>query len=189
MNDLLDPAWNMHGSWDDILVELSRVCDEPPRKMSCDAILEQKSAEWRRSRNSLSCRNMAHGSPYSHVVGRMEPASQCFQYFPKCTVPLCTSIETPQKPHKHRCTDCYYFHTCSDACATYARMFQLHDCHLTPRDKVPTIKMETENYLGLNKPTKKEMKHSICNFCGTLRENAPDCILLQCGKCKRVAYW
>lgn len=178
------------GEWDELISEMNRCLDAPVVKDSSDKILQEKTFIWRKSRNSINCRRMMK-SQMGYMMGMppMPPASQCFEYFSKCSVKGCSNIETPEKPHPHRCTKCYYFHFCSNACNQYARMFDLHDCDSTPREKVEGIKRATEAYLGLNKKKgSSESNHERCHFCKTMRENATKGKLMQCMRCKSVAY-
>ena len=141
MLDLLDEDWNMSGPWDDILDHIAPVTKDIS-KVPADKILADKSSIWSKARNSIACRRMAQ----NYAFGR-EPAPQCFRYFSKCSVDICCNVETATKPHKYRCTKCYYFHFCSEACKDYADMFDLHDCDFTPPEKVASIKKEMESYL------------------------------------------
>jgi len=182
MMDLLDPDWNLVGAWDGILDHIAQVADGFPR-VTADKILSENSIMWSKARNSIFCRRCHRIT----LFGR-GPPPQSFKYFSKCSVDMCCNIETAKKPHKHRCTKCYYFHFCSDACKEYADMFDLHDCDFTPPEKAASIKKEMEAYLGQTK-TKKVSKHEICNFCRLKRADMPpDGTLLQCTGCERVAY-
>jgi hypothetical protein len=104
-------------------------CREPSRvlRANVDKILTEESNLWNKARNSSAC----VGNKQVQLQQGPAPQSQCFQYFTKCSVYLCCSVETAKKPHKHRCTRCYYFHFCSDACKDYADTFGLHDCDFT----------------------------------------------------------
>ena len=182
MLDLLDEDWNMFGPWDEVLDHIVN-SSGGISKVPADKILAEKSCIWNKARNSIACRRMSR----NHSFGR-DSAPQCFRYFNKCSVDMCCNVETAKKPHKHRCTKCYYFHFCSDACKNYAAMFDLHDCDFTPPDKVASIKKEMESYLGLNK-TQNNTKHEVCNFCRMKRADLPaGGALLQCMGCKSVAY-
>ena len=67
-------------------------------------------------------------------------------------------------------------------------MFGLHDCDLTPPEKVDAIKKEMESYLDLNK-TQNSTKHEVCNFCRVKRADlSAGGSLLQCTGCRSVAY-
>mmetsp|Transcript_8063 Transcript_8063/g.16461 ORF Transcript_8063/g.16461 Transcript_8063/m.16461 type:complete len:212 (+) Transcript_8063:177-812(+) len=126
MMDLLDPDWNLVGPWSGILDHLAQVAGGFPR-VTADKILSEKSIMWSKARNSIFCRRMST----DYMFGR-GPPPQSFKYFSKCSVEMCCNVETAKKPHKHRCTKCYYFHFCSDACKEYAHIFDLHDCDFTP---------------------------------------------------------
>ena len=187
MHDVLDDDFMSMGEWNELISSMNKCLDVPVVKDSSDKILQEKTFIWRKSRNSIQCRRMMNSQ--SVYMRHMPPASQCFEYFSKCSVGGCSNIETPEKPHPHRCTKCYYFHFCSNACNQYAEMFDLHDCDATPREKVEGIKRATEAYLGLNKKRgSPESKHERCNFCKTMRENATKGKLLQCTRCKGVSY-
>ena len=181
MMDVLDDNWMMYGGWSQVGVELGRRA-VPFDKKNADKILEEKSMVWKNSRNSLRCRMWAKNETRS-----MPPAPQCFQYFSKCSVSECSSIETSKKPHKHRCIKCWYFHFCSDSCKRYATIMNLHDCTFTPPEMVQLIKRETESYLGLKNDDHND-NTNMCNFCSTNKIDLPGNVLHQCSKCQVVAY-
>mmetsp|Transcript_16617 Transcript_16617/g.18696 ORF Transcript_16617/g.18696 Transcript_16617/m.18696 type:complete len:239 (-) Transcript_16617:234-950(-) len=185
MMDVLDDNWMMYGGWSQVSVELGRKA-VPFDKKNADKILEEKSMIWKNSRNSLRCRMWAKNGTTS-TRRSMPPAQQCFQYFSKCSVSECSSIETSKKPHKHRCTECWYFHFCSDTCKRYATMMNLHDCTFTPPEKAQLIKGETESYLGLKNDDNND-NTDMCNFCSTNKIDLPGNVLHQCSKCQVVAY-
>ena len=185
MRDLLDPEWNVHGEWSEILAEMNNCGDaHVVFNDSSDKVLEEKSKVWRNARNSITCRMMRRPGGF---MASMPPPPQCFQYFAKCSVMECDSLETREKPHPIRCTRCYYFHFCSAACEQVANAFSLHACSATPPEKAEAIKRETEAFLGLNQRQGSNRVHESCNFCGTKRQNARG-VLLQCTRCKNVAY-
>ena len=183
MMDLLDTDWSMHGTWEDILTAVNRCGDNPLPKIYADQVLDETSMIWKEARNSIDCRKMGK-------CRNLPAAPQCFQYFPKCSVKKCSHIETAEKPDDHRCTKCYYFHFCSEACSQYAERYDLHDCDFTPPEMTEVIKTELETYMGWNRP-KDEMKRcfSACNFCQTMRcDMTGGDTLVPCTKCGVVAY-
>ena len=185
MRDLLDPQWNLHGEWSEILTEMNKCGDAHiVFNDTSDRVLEERSVVWRKARNSITCRSMRMRGGF---MAGMPPPPQCFQYFPKCSVMECSNLETAASPHPIRCTRCYYFHFCSVACERVANAFSLHDCSATPPEKAEAIKRETDAFLGLGQRQGSNRVHESCNFCGTKRQNARG-VLLQCTRCKNVAY-
>jgi hypothetical protein len=135
--DCLDPKWNYYGSWNDILIRFARRGRVVVPKTKADAILQEKSHQWRSARNSQTCRGLMPSE------FNITPAPQCFRYFPKCSVVGCCTVETAGKPHKIRCTRCWYYHACSPACDNYSELFDMHQCDFTPLDEAKTIQQET----------------------------------------------
>jgi hypothetical protein len=180
MMDCLDKDWNVYGDWSDILQEMEKYGKHVPHTIA-DKILNEKSFIWRNSRNSMRCRTMRRPAG-------MSPPSQCYQYFPKCTVMGCSNIETPAKPHKMRCIQCYYFHVCSPACESYADMFGVHKCSQQDREKAPMMRSEMELYLKQNDKDQASASES-CNFCFAKEKNMPeDEKMMRCGGCASVWY-
>jgi len=192
MLDVLDNQWNMFGAWDQICLELrkhARTDLHFDYNTNADEILVEKSMLWRSSRNSLRCRNMMKSN--AGIFERVGAPEQAFQYFSKCSVMACSNIETEKKPHSIRCKKCWYYHFCSKPCERYANLQKIHDCNLTPPDKVQVIKNETESYLGLkgdNDDNYKKRCNEICNFCSAKKIDLPKCLLLSCSRCKKVSY-
>lgn len=123
MHDILDGDWNMNGSWYDIISALERAGDRPVRKIQADQTLETKSKTWRSARNSQMCRSMNHDSRFvESMVELGGPPPQCFTYQTKCSVYVCSSIETRSSPHSIRCEKCWYFHCCSPGKCTCTKM-------------------------------------------------------------------
>ena len=125
MMDILDPDWNTDGEWYEILGEsLQKAGDGPIQKIKADEILQRRSTIWRKTRNSFSCRRMAVSPKFiKHLPPT--PFSQCFQYFPKCSVNECPNIETRKSPHPIRCKKCWYFHCCSPGEYKQALVFMI----------------------------------------------------------------
>lgn len=185
MMDVLEENWSMFGDWSAILEAFQSQGATVLQKTPADKILQQRSSVWKLARNSMVCRSMTSFPE----MAPMPTAPQCFRYFSKCTVPACSNIETPQKPHKIRCQKCWYFHCCSPACERYAEIFDVHKCSFTPPDKVALIKSETELHLKLNSSADQQVddEGKRCNFCTTKEENISS-KMMRCGACQSVSY-
>jgi MYND finger len=163
MLDILDKDWNMLGGWDDILKGLEAKCCQggggggmmsggggggggPIVRLPCDAILHEQTTILRNARNSMQCKFFS----VRFMRYTEDQAPQRWRYFSKCSAPACAHIETPERPHTLRCTKCWYFHYCSEACMEYCdNIMGLHPkfCKDTPASKALLCRKETEAYL------------------------------------------
>ena len=111
------------------------------------AILHENTTILRNARNSMQCKFFS----VRFMRYTEDQAPQRWRYFPKCSAPACSHIETPEKPHPYRCKKCWYFHYCSEACQEYCdAIMGLHPkfCKDTPASKAALCQKETEHYLG-----------------------------------------
>ena len=171
MLDILDKDWNMLGGWEDVLRGLEAKCggaegsnpnalntSSSPQssnnttiptivpRLPCDAILHAQTTILRNARNSMQCKFFS----VRFLRYTDDQAPQRWRYFPKCSAPACSNLETPQRPHPFRCRNCWYFHYCSPACRDYCDdLMGLHGkfCQDTPPAKAAQCQLETEHYL------------------------------------------
>eukprot|EP00978_Attheya_sp_CCMP212_P035432 scaffold154282_cov29-Attheya_sp.AAC.1 len=104
----------------------------------------------------------------------------------KCSLQGCPNLETPDKPHTFRCTECYYFHWCSAACRDICNCYPPHD-HFKLCESVSTelklgYKLQVESFLASSDDPEECDKESRCNACGV--ENPVN----SCGHCLKVHY-
>ena len=190
MMDMLDPDWKMCGRWSEVMEEFEEWGESPVTKTKVDVILEERSNMWLSARNSMIAREPDMRALSSRLFSGC--SERCFEYFPKCTARYCSNIETAEKPHPIRCTDCWYFHACSQACAEYANLFDQHQCSLTTsHGEVSNIRAQALKYLGLEDSRKKRRKSEKCNFCERCVKDLPGAKgqdFMRCFACKTACY-
>jgi hypothetical protein len=166
MLDVLDKDWNMLGGWDDILKGIEAKCCHHNQngstttiipRLPSDAILHETTTILRNARNSMQCKFFS----IRFMKYNDEQAPQRYKYFPKCSTPACSNIETIHQIHPYRCTKCWYFHYCSSSCQEYCNnIIGLHNkfCSDTPKAKAISCQKETYQYFGWNFNT-----HTVLN--------------------------
>jgi len=186
MLDILDKDWNMLGGWDDILKALESKCfvdTGPIPRLASDTVLQETTTILRNARNSMQCKFFS----VRFLRYTDDQAPQRWRYFPKCSAPACANLETPQKPHTLRCTNCWYFHYCSPACQEYCdSIMGLHPkfCKDTPPLKAQQCQKEMEIYLGLQTD---EHENMTCHACGLEEQHVTEG-MKRCSKCQKVYY-
>ena len=187
MLDILDKDWNMLGGWEDILKGLEAKCclNGPVMRLPCDAVLHEHTTILRNARNSMQCKFFS----VRFMRYTDDQAPQRWRYFPKCSAPACSNIETTDKVHPFRCRKCWYFHYCSESCEEYCdNIMGLHPkfCGDTPASKAALCRKETETYLGWTDPMGDAI---VCQACGTTEEYVgTDGQMKRCSKCQKVYY-
>ena len=200
MRDLVDPYWNLCGSWSEVLTHLDHKIfansgSGPIVRSRIDEELDKLSLARKRARNSINCHGMysnrvAMGHDMSWL-GRDEFAPQRFEYFPKCSAPGCVNIETKERPHSLRCTKCHYFHYCCAPCQTFCEeRTNVHEryCTSVSPQKAECTKQQMEAFLcASQKSGGKKGEYHQCNTCRMPASNC-DKELMGCSQCKSVAY-
>lgn len=177
MLDILDKDWNLLGAWEDILRGIeAKCCPGPVPRIKADSILHEQTNILRNARNSMQCKFFS----IRFMKYTEDQAPQRWRYFPKCSAPACSNIETPDSPHRYRCESCWYFHFCSKACEEYCdEIMMLHSkfCKDTPASKASLCREETWRYLG---------KSAIlsCFACGEV--GVPS--MKRCSQCHKACY-
>jgi len=200
MLDILDKDWNMLGGWDDILKGLEAKCclSGPVLRLPCDVLLHEHTTILRNARNSMQCKFFS----VRFMRYTEDQAPQRWRYFPKCSAPACSSIETAQAPHPFRCTQCWYFHYCSESCQEYCdAIMGLHPkfCRDTPVTKAQLCKQETEQHLGWASPaaaatSPDAQRDLLCHACGCSERlvagggDSSSSGMKRCSKCQSVYY-
>jgi MYND finger len=203
MLDVLDKDWNMLGGWEDILKGLESKCCAASSitRLPSDQILHETTTILRNARNSMQCKFFS----VRFMRYTEDQAPQRWRYFPKCSAPTCSNIETPLSPHVHRCRKCWYFHYCSPACQEYCdNIMGLHPkfCKDTPVSKAALCQKETEQYLGWTSSTILDAMDTLtCHACGSLEEqqkgvnngakvssNIVSSNMKRCQQCQSVCY-
>jgi len=169
MLDILDKDWNMLGGWEDILRGLEAKCfpTKPIQRLPADRALHEQTTILRNARNSMQCKFFS----VRFMKYTEDQAPQRWRYFPKCSAPACSHIESPSRPHKYRCKSCWYFHYCSASCQEYCdNIMGLHKkfCKDTPKDKALQCQKDTQKYLGWITPD--ECEQLVCNACGSTED-------------------
>lgn len=163
MLDILDKDWNMLGGWEDVLKGIEIKCcmghyqqnnsihnnnnSWMIHRLQSDAVLHETTTVLRNARNSMQCKFFS----VRFMRYTEDQAPQRWRYFPKCSAPACSNIETAEHFHKFRCRKCWYFHYCSASCQEYCdNIMGLHPkfCKDTPASKAALCQKETEQYLG-----------------------------------------
>ena len=202
MLDILDKDWNMLGGWEDILKGLEAKCcpSGPVRRLPCDSVLHEQTTILRNARNSMQCKFFS----VRFMRYTEDQAPQRWRYFPKCSAPACSNIESSTKLHPYRCRKCWYFHYCSRSCMEYCdEIMGLHPkfCKDTPTNKAALCQKETETYLicgnwNMNDPNGAAEVSILCNACGATEEavasaaaaTADGQVMKRCSKCQKVYY-
>jgi MYND finger len=174
MLDVLDKDWNMLGGWEDILKGIEAKCCSNGggnvQRLQSDQILHETTTILRNARNSMQCKFFS----VRFMRYTEDQAPQRWRYFPKCSAPTCSNIETPAQPHQFRCKNCWYFHYCSPSCQEYCdNIMGLHPkfCKDTPAAKSSLCQKETEQYLGWTVTAKTdELDILTCHACGAVEE-------------------
>lgn len=185
MLDILDKDWNMLGGWEDILKALEAKCFldyGPVPRLPSDAVLQETTTILRNARNSMQCKFFS----VRFLRYTDDQAPQRWRYFPKCSAPACANLETPQKIHTLRCTNCWYFHYCSQSCQEYCdSIMGLHPkfCNDTPKDKAAQCRKEMEQYLGINQDP-----DMTCHACGLEEQHVLAEGMKRCSQCQKVFY-
>lgn len=194
MLDVLDKDWNMLGGWEDILKGIEAKCcgGLSVNRLPSDQILHETTTILRNARNSMQCKFFS----VRFMRYTEDQAPQRWRYFPKCSAPTCSNIETSTSPHIHRCRKCWYFHYCSPACQEYCdNIMGLHPkfCKDTPPSKAALCQKETEQYLGWtvsNNSNNDETDQLTCAACGDIEETNGNGIsnMKRCQQCQSVSY-
>lgn len=194
MLDILDKDWNMLGGWEDILKGLEAKCltAAPARRLVSDSVLHETTTVLRNARNSMQCKFFS----VRFMRYTEDQAPQRWRYYPKCSAPACSHLETPAAPHPYRCAQCWYFHYCSPACQEYCdHILGLHPkfCQDTPRSKAELCQKETKEYLGWNNNTASTNNGATardavitCVACGATE--GPSRRFKRCQQCQAVSY-
>lgn len=178
----LDKEFNMYGPWNEILNELSNHnCAGKIKRIEADAHLDRITTQLNRACNSMQCKIMSLRSSdmpdfASSFMYEESCAPQRWNYFPKCSNMHCYNIETKERPHLLRCTKCYYFHWCSEACKTLScdRSNQHQSlCSITPAKKAKQTKAEMEAFLDIGKKNSNSGS-KICHGCGMKEKGDTD---------------
>jgi hypothetical protein len=188
MLDILDKDWNMLGGWEDILKGLEAKCclTGPVLRLPCDNILHERTTILRNARNSMQCKFFS----VRFMRYTEDQAPQRWRYFPKCSAPACSHIESVHAPHEFRCRQCWYFHYCSEACKEYCdNIMGLHPkfCRDTPASKAAVCQKETEQYLGWAGSSATAHADMLCHACGMSEALVTD-NMKRCSKCQAVHY-
>lgn len=195
MLDVLDKDWNMLGGWEDILKGMEAKCCAgiPVSRLPSDQILHETTTILRNARNSMQCKFFS----VRFMRYTEDQAPQRWRYFPKCSAPTCSNIETPLTPHIHRCRKCWYFHYCSPACQEYCdNIMGLHPkfCKDTPNSKAGLCQRETEQYLGWTVNTSSHDVDTLsCQACGAVEnthvtKGSTGSSMKRCQQCQAVSY-
>jgi hypothetical protein len=190
MLDILDKDWNMLGGWEDVLKGLEAKCcagpggsQTPVLRLPCDTLLHEHTTVLRNARNSMQCKFFS----VRFMRYTEDQAPQRWRYFPKCSAPACSSIESALQPHPFRCQNCWYFHYCSESCQEYCdSIMGLHPkfCKDTPAGKSLQCRHETYSFLGW--PLSESGSLLTCRACGTSEQIVAD--MKRCSKCQSVYY-
>jgi MYND finger len=201
MLDVLDKDWNMLGGWEDILKGIEAKCcaGMSVSRLSSDQILHETTTILRNARNSMQCKFFS----VRFMRYTEDQAPQRWRYFPKCSAPTCSNIETPLNPHGYRCRKCWYFHYCSPACQEYCdNIMGLHPkfCKDTPMSKSGMCQKETEQYLGwtVTSLSTEALDTLTCHACGSVEEvqngskvannGSSSSTMKRCQQCQAICY-
>jgi hypothetical protein len=198
MLDCLDKDWNMLGGWGDILKGLEAKCCSATgtlHRLPSDTVLHEHTTILRNARNSMQCKFFS----VRFMRYTVDQAPQRWRYFPKCSAPACSHIETAERPHPHRCHKCWYFHYCSAACQEYCdNIMGLHPkfCKDTPAAKAALCQKETEQYLGWNSSADNAKDKDdtdpvlTCQACGAVEKevDGDKSKMKRCQHCRAVVY-
>jgi hypothetical protein len=193
MRDILDPEWNMHGGWKETFDNLNRTTFKSKATGMWgknDDVLDKITTMYMHARNSVQCQQHKAAG---YGTGGPLSAPQRFTYFPKCSAKLCSDVETKEKPHTLRCKRCYYYHYCSETCATYCNKYtnqHKNFCALVPEygDNILRTKLEMENFLGKNQKEEPTSSDNECCYACSIPAYQCKTKLSNCGRCKAVAY-
>merc|ERR1719223_1875333 len=187
MLDLIDENWNIIGSWEEVLCHVEKSCNIGVGRSPSDASLDQMSIHLRNGRESMRLKQVLLSQQWTSAASNIP---QCWELQRKCSTPMCSHIESPDKPHRYRCNKSYYFHWCSPACKEYCTSVtnihkSLTSC--TPEDKKMFLKEQTDLFLALYDGEDEDAYQPNCAACGS-HVKAMAITLRQCTHCKTVSY-